>query len=151
MGTPDGAGTQNTRKSPHLIGEHLIYTEQPDVVHLKIRGVVDESQPAQMLAWASSAMKDVKCFYMLIDINELSGVGPGVGSSTSRIEPIPQERHSFFYGGSFRQRVLAKLAATAMWLLAKGKERLHAPRVVETEKEARELIRKLRENDKEKA
>lgn len=127
------------------IGQQYTAFEQPDIIHLKLSGVVtfDECRKINEyhLAWGQDLPL---CFFMidLVDLKELSATVRKEASSTVKLLPM---RGMVVYNAPLHAKVLAKLLLTAANLFRGSKEVENPVHFADKEADARAWIESRRQ------
>jgi len=129
----------------HQCGRQLTGLELPDIVYLKLRGMVTLEEAKLINEAHLEYAQDVSHFYYLINLSELDDLPAAARREASSVLKLLPLRGTVVCNAPLRAKVLAKLLLTAASLFRKGEES-NPVLFAETEEEARGLIDKRRQH-----
>ena len=132
------------------IGRQFTALELPDIVHLRLQGMVTLEEAKLINELHLEYAQDVSHFFYLIDLEGLDDLPAAVRREASSVVKILPLRGTVVYNAPLRAKVLAKLLLTAASLFRRGEE-TNPVFFADTEDEARALVAKRRQRFSEAA
>lgn len=118
------------------IGAHEITLEGPDVLLLRLVGDVGTDDASRILAAFRESAARMERLFWLIDLSRLGSIATEARRVAGGGDVPPSYRGTVLFGGTWQQRAVARMAATAAWLLW-GRNRGEQAAIRATEAEAR--------------
>ena len=119
------------------VGAHLVQIEPPDALVLRIVGDLSADDVDGILDAFEALAKGPEPACLLIDVSRAGHITPEARQRAGLRQLPPAYGGLVIFGGTFQQKLVAKLATTAGWLLRGRKLGKPMPAVVKTEAEAR--------------
>lgn len=138
-GGRSGKGAQGPAEASR-VGAHLVEVEPPDTLVVRIAGDLSGGEVSRMLDLFERLAVGPGRAFLLVDLARMGHVSPEARRISGQRQLPPAYGGLALFGGTFQQRLVAKLATTAGWLLrgrSLGKPR---PACVEDERAARAWI-----------
>ena len=129
----------------HQCGRQLTGLELPDIVYLRLQGMVTREEAKLINEAHLEYSQDVSHFYYLINLSELDDLPAAVRREASSVLKLLPLRGTVVCNAPLRAKVLAKLLLTAASLFRKGEES-NPVLFADSEEEARGLIDKRRQH-----
>jgi hypothetical protein len=137
-----GGGEEERGKEEVRVGTHLARFEPPDVLVLVMEGDESAADAEGMLVAMRAFAKGRDRVFVLSNITRLGTISAEARRISADANNIENVRAVAAFGGSFAQRVMAKLVLTAFEILGQGSA---APtRFFDTEAHARAWFDQLR-------
>jgi hypothetical protein len=127
----------------HQFGRQSTYLEDPDIVYMKLAGMVSLEEARSINEVHLEYAKDVEYFFYLIDLSELEDLPASVRKEASEVVKLLPLRGTVVVNAPLRAKVLAKLLLTAANLFRKGQQK-NPVMFADSEAEGRDLILKQR-------
>ena len=125
------------------IGRQFTYLELPDIVYMKLQGMVTLEEARQINEVHREYSQDVSHFFYLIDLGDLDDLPASVRKEASEAVKDFPLRGTVVCNAPLRAKVLAKLLLTAANLFRKGQQS-NPVFFADSEEEGRALIEKRR-------
>jgi hypothetical protein len=129
----------------HECGRQLTGLELPDIVYLRLQGMVTLEEARLINEAHLEYAQDVSHFFYLINLSELDDLPAAVRREASSVLKLLPLRGTVVCNAPLRAKVLAKLLLTAASLFRKGEES-NPVLFADSEEEARTLIEKRRQH-----
>jgi hypothetical protein len=129
----------------HEIGRQLTGLILPDIVYLRLQGMVTLEEAKSINEAHLEYAKDVNYFFYLINLSDLDDLPAAVRREASSVLKLLPLRGTVVCNAPLRAKVLAKLLLTAASLFRKGEES-NPVLFADSEEEGRALIDKRRQH-----
>ena len=129
----------------HQCGHQFTCLELPDIVHLRLQGMVTVEEARLINAAHLEYAQDVSHFFYMIDLANLGDLPAATRREASGVLKVLPVCGTVICNAPLRAKVLAKLLLTAASLFRKGEEG-NPILFADTEEEARALVEKRRQH-----
>lgn len=127
----------------HQIGRQYTHLESPDIVYMKLTGMVTLEEARLINEAHLEYARDVDYFFYLIDLGDLDDLPAAVRREASGVVKLLPLRGTVICNAPMRAKVLAKLLLTAASLFGKGQQN-NPVLFADNEEEGRGLIDRQR-------
>jgi hypothetical protein len=125
-------------------GEHVVWTEEPDVLVMRFGPHLDGPELRAMLAYQMRWAEDKPRAFVLTDLSAMRLFTPAARSVTNEMARSDPRVINICYGASFTVRVIAEMVERARRLLGQGPSPALPTQFLATEADARELVTQMR-------
>lgn len=126
-----------------VLGKHITYFEEPDIIFMKFKGAVSDEEGLELLRRQLQFANGHKLLFFLIDAEELISISPAARKAVAeKLKEVPL-RGMAIYSAPLKAKVITKLIITAVNLF-RGED-MNPVHFLDSEQEAREWIASRRE------
>ena len=95
-------------------GEHLTWTQEPDIFHMRLAGTLEADQFKKILDWQADWGKNKPRYYVICDMSQLHALSRDARKFMSEQGRVtPTHAVTITYGASFGLRVMAEMSTRA--------------------------------------
>ena len=135
----------NSSDGWHIVGEHAVRFEPPDIVHTRPGGDVSFKEGMALIDFIRDLPRPDKGFFGLVDMSKAGRQDPAIAKETKAGDYLRMQRAQAFYNATFYHRTMIGIFVRLSKLLKHA-----APanaKIFTTEAEARAWIAETREKD----